>query len=298
MNKRKLQALINLLDDNDSFVFETVEKELLRENHNIIPALEEKWESSFDEGCHERIENLIQNLQFKQTKKLIKDWLKTKEHNLLEGVLLIDRFQYPDLNQLKINQKIESIKNSIWLELSNSLTILEKTTILNYFLFNVHGFSINHMNINSPQNCFLNQVLETKKGNPFSISILYTIIARLLGLSAQFIDFPRNPLIAIVDSDLARKVHGNTRNSDVLFYINPSNKGAITSRKEIEYHLNKNNYTPLEEYTKPKTDTYLIQSHLGFLKKAYQSLGFSEKEEKIKSLYNLFKGIPKNNYSV
>lgn len=288
MNKRKLQALINLLDDSDSFVVETVEKELLKEDHNIIPALEEKWESSFDESCHGRIEVLIQNLQFKQIKKLVMDWLRTKEHNLLEGILLIDKFQYPDLNQLKINQKIESIRNSIWIELSNSLTILEKTTILNYFLFNVHGFSINSENVHSPQNCFLNQVLDTKKGNPLSISILYTIIARLIGLSTQFIDFPRNPLIAIVDSDIARKVHGEDSNSDVLFYINPSNKGAITSRKEIEYHLNKNNYTPFQEYIKPQADSYLIQSHLGFLMKAYQSVGFSEKEEKIKSLYHLF----------
>ena len=288
MNKRKLQALINLLDDPNLFVFETVEKELLKENHDIIPALEEKWESSFDERCQERIETLIQDLQFKQTKKLIGDWLKTKEHNLLEGVLLIDRIQYPDLNQLKINHKIGSIKNSIWIELNNSFTILEKTTILNYFLFNVHGFSINFQNIHSPQNCFLNQVLETKKGNPLSISILYIIISRLLGLPTQFIDFPRNPLIAIVDPELARQVHGDIRNSNVLFYINPSNKGAITSRKEIEYHLNKNNYTPLEEYTEPKDDFHLIQSHLGFLMKAYQSVGFSEKEEKIKSLYNLF----------
>jgi regulator of sirC expression with transglutaminase-like and TPR domain len=289
MNKRKLQSLINLLDDPDKFVFETVEKELLKENQNIIPALEEKWESSFDENCQERIENLIQNLQFKQTKKMVRDWIKTKDHDLLNGVLQIDRFQYPDLNHLKINQRIESIKNSIWVELNNSLTILEKTTILNHFLFNIHGFSINHQNIHSPQNCFLNQVLETKKGNQLTISILYTIIARLLDLPTQFIDFPKNPLIAIVDPDLARKVHGSIRNSDVLFYINPSNKGSITSRKEIEYHLKKYNYEPLQEYTEPKPDSYLIQSHLEVLMQAYQSVGFVEKEEKINSLLNLFK---------
>ena len=289
MNKRKLQALINLLSDPDPFVFAAVEKELLKENHNIIPALEEKWESGFDENCQERIESIIQNLQFKQTKKLIRDWFRDKEHNLLDGVLLIDKFQYPDLNQLKINQKIESIKNSIWVELSNSLTILEKTTILNYFFFNVHGFKIDLQNIQLPQNCFINQVLETKKGNPFSISILYTVIARALGLSTQFIDFPRNPLIAIADADIARKAHGNTRNSDVLFYINPSNKGAITSRKEIEHHLVTNSYAPIHQYTKPQSDSYLIQSHIGFLVKAYQSVGFSEKEEKVRLLYRMFK---------
>ncbi|MDR2911294.1 MAG: transglutaminase-like domain-containing protein [Bacteroidales bacterium] len=289
MNKKKLQALINLLDDSDSFILETVEKELLKENYVIIPALEEKLKSCFNEGYQGRIENIIKNLQFKQIKKLIKDWLRTGEQNFLEGVLLVDRFQYYDLNQFEINKKIENIKNSIWIELNNSLTILEKTTILNYFLFNVHGFSINHQDIHSPQNCFLNYILDTKKGNPLSISILYTIIARLIGLSTQFVDFPRNPLIAIVDSGLARKIHGNIRSSDALFYVNTSNKGAIVSKKEIEYYMDKNNYTPSQEYIKPQTDSYLIKSHLMFLMKAYQSIGFPEKEEKIKSLYNMFK---------
>jgi regulator of sirC expression with transglutaminase-like and TPR domain len=288
MNKRKLQALIDLLDDPDDLVYALVEKELLKENYKIIPALEEKWETSFDENSQERIENLIQNLQFKQTRKLLENWINSPEHDLLSGYLLIDRFQYPDLNLLKIDQKIDNLRKSIWLELSNSLTILEKTTILNHFLFNINGFSINHNNIHSPQNCFLNQVLDTKRGNPISISILYVIIARQLELPTHFIDFPRNPLIAIVDPNLAKKVHGKVRNSDVLFYINPSNKGSITSRKEIEYHLRKNQYEPLQSYTEPKTDLFFIQRLLESLQEAYESVGFREKEEKIKSLLQLF----------
>ncbi len=289
MDKQKIKALIDLLDDPDQEVFEVVEKELLKENHRIIPALEEKWESSFDENSQERIENLIQNLQFKQTRKLIKKWVDSPDHDLLTGFLAVDRFQYPDLNLLKVDQKIDNLRKSIWLEFNNSLTILEKTTILNHFLFGINGYSINHNNIQSPQNCFLNQILDTKHGNPISISILYVIIARQLELPTQFIDFPRNPLIAIVDPDLAKKVHGNIRNSDVLFYINPSNKGSITSRREIEYHLRKNKYEPVQSFTEPKTDLFFIQRLLESLEESYQSLGFQEKEEKIKSLLELFR---------
>ncbi|MCG6188120.1 transglutaminase-like domain-containing protein [Maribellus maritimus] len=288
MNKRKLQALIDLLDDPDELVYELVEKELLKENYKIIPALEEKWELSFDESSQERIENLIQSLQFKQTQKLLEKWIGSADHDLLSGFLLVDRFQYPDLNLLKIDQKIDNLRKSVWLELSDSLTILEKTTILNHFLFNINGFSINHNNIHSPQNCFLNQVLDTKRGNPISISVLYVIIARMLELPTHLIDFPRNPLIAIVDPNLAEKVHGNIRNSDVLFYINPSNKGSITSRKEIEYHLRKNKYEPLKLFTEPKTDLFFIQRLLESLEESYQSVGFQEKEEKIKTLLRLF----------
>ncbi len=286
----KLDALIDLLDDPDLTVFERVQEELLKETDEIIPALEQKWESSFDGFCQERIENIIQNLQFKETKRLLKEWLNTKDskRDLLTGFLIIDRFQYPDLNPDNIRFKLENIRKKIWLELNNSLTLLEKTTILNHFIFNINEFSINFKNIHSPQNSFLNQLLDTKKGNPVSISIFYTIIARMLELPAKFIDFPKNPLVAIVDSELARKVHGEDSKSDVLFYINPSNKGSITSIKEIEYHLRTNNFYPIEHYTEPHSDIELLKLLVQTLELSYQSVNFMDKKERIQSLLELF----------
>ncbi|MCY1723142.1 transglutaminase-like domain-containing protein [Prolixibacteraceae bacterium Z1-6] len=290
MKKSKLNALIELLDDPDILVFGMVEKELLKETHEIIPELEKKWESSFDENCQERIENIIQNLQFKKTRDKLQNWLSTspEDQNLIDGFCIVDHFQYPDLNPLNLQLKVETLRKSIWLELNNSLTLLEKTTILNHFLFNMNGYSVNLSNAHSPQNCFLNQVLDTKKGNSISMSIFYTILARQLELPAQLIDFPKNPLVAMVDSDLAQKVHGSSHHSDVLFYINPSNKGSITSRKEIEYHLKRNEYLPFNEYTEPKPDSLFIKRLLESLQESYLSVGFTEKEERIKELLRLF----------
>lgn len=290
MEKSKLNALIDLLDDPDNTVFGMVEKELLKENDEIIPALEKKWELSFDENCQERIENIIQNLQFNQTYDRLATWINTdtEQQDLLSGFCTVDRFQYPDLNPLNIELKIENLRKSIWLELNNSLTLLEKTTILNHFIFNLNGYSINLSNPHSPQNCFLNQLLDTKKGNSISISLLYVLVARQLELPVKLVDFPKNPLVAIVDAELARKVHGSSLDSDVLFYINPSNKGSITSRKEIEYHLNRNNHTPFREYTEPKPDALFIQRLLESMAESYTSVGFTEKEERIKQLLELF----------
>jgi hypothetical protein len=290
MMNRKLDALIGLLDDPDLTVFELVQRELLKETDEIIPFLEQKWESSLDGSCQERIENIIQNLQFKETARLLAEWLTTDsdERDLLTGFLIIDRFQYPDLNPLNIRLKLENIRKKIWLELNNSLTLLEKITIINHFLFNLNEFSINFKNIHSPQNCFLNQLLDTKKGNPVSISIFYAIIARMLDLPVQFIDFPKNPLIAIVDAKLARKVHGIGVESDVLFYINPSNKGSITSIKEIEYHLRTNNFQPIRNYTEPKSDIYFIKLLVESLELSYQSVNFMDKKERIHQLLQLF----------
>lgn len=290
MKNRRLTALLDLLDDPDTTVYEMVEKELLKESDQIIPVLEEKWESSYDSGYQERIENIIQNLQFNETRNLMDKWLMadSDERELLIGFLTVDRFQYPDLNPLNIQLKIENIRKKIWLELNNSLTLLEKTTILNHFLYHVYEFEINQKNINSPQNCFLNQLLDTKLGNPVSMAILYTIIARQLELPAQFINFPKNPLVGIVDPKLARRVHGASVESDVLFYINPSNKGSITSIKEIEYHLKTNNYLPVHQYSEPKSDVYFIQLLLETLEASYDAVNLSEKKKRVRKLLELF----------
>ncbi|MBK6283979.1 MAG: hypothetical protein IPF54_16175 [Draconibacterium sp.] len=197
MTNRKVNALIELLDDPDLTVYELVEKELLKETDKIIPKLEQKWESSFDVFCQERIENIIQNLQFKETARLLKQWLKanSEERDLFTGFLIIDRFQYPDVNPLNIRLKLENIRKKVWLELNNSLTLLEKITILNHFLFNLNEFSINFKNIHSPQNCFLNQMLDTKKGNPVSISIFIQLLPECWIFQPNLLTFRRTRLL-------------------------------------------------------------------------------------------------------
>jgi hypothetical protein len=289
MKRNRLKALIDLLDDPDILVYQSVEKELLKENHNIIPVLEKKWEDSFDENCQDRIENIIRNIHFKEIKKGLKSWINAKGNNLLDGFIFIDRFQYPDLNLISINYKLEQIKKSVWIELNDSLTTLEKTTVLNHFLFNINGFSLNHDNPGMPQNCFLNQLLDTKKGNPVSLAIFYTILARDLGLPARFTDFPQNPLVAIVDSEIAKKVHGKYSRSDVLYYINPGNKGSITNRREIDYHLKKYKYLPLDDFAEPAPDTLFIFRLLEILRNCFHSAGLIEKESRTEELMRLFK---------
>lgn len=280
MNSNKnTKALIDLLDDPDLNVFKVVEKELVKKNVRIIPDLEEKWENSLDEICQQRIESLIHYLHIKELKKDLKTWVKKDNPPLLQGFLIINKFLYPDLNFHKIERKIEEIRKDVWLELKDSLTSLERTTILNHIFFDVYAYSINHSNINSPQNCFLNQVIETKKGNPYSITMLYSIIAELLGLPIHFIDFPRNPLLAYFDHKIAIEAHGEGVETDIIFYINPANKGSITGRKEVEYHLRKMKIIPDNRYYQKSDNRVFLLRLLTRLQKAYEQMGYADKAE-------------------
>ena len=287
MDNEKLHALISLLDDPDRTVFEMVEKEILAEDPVIIDQLEQIWETSLDELIQNRIENLIQQIQFNDTQKKIRNWANEQDVDLFEGCFLLARYQYPDLKLKKIKNKLRSISSDVWLEISNKLTSLEKITVLNHIFYDVNKFSINLKNVLSPQNCYLNTVLETKKGNTISIAILYALIARELGFPIHFIDFPKNPLLAYIDGEVAKKAHGENYESDVLFYINPSNKGAIIGRKDLERFIKRNDQVEQDSMYEPCEDRAIVKKLLESLIESYESLGYQNKVEDLSRIVNM-----------
>jgi len=289
MNDKKLQALITLLDDPDDSVFRIIEQELLKEDTKIIEKLEQIWETSLDELIQSRIENLIQQIQFNDTKKQIKKWSSQKTIDLFEGFFLLSRYQYPDLKLKTITDRLEKISKDIWLEFNNSLTALEKITVINHILYDTYKFSINFPNINSPQNCYLNQLLETQKGNPVSLAILYVLITRKLNLPVYFIDFPKNPILAYIDPQIATAAHGKNVDSPVLFYINPSNKGAIVGRREVEYFLKKHESITRKMVTSPCPDKTIIRRLTDTLIQAYEELGYQDKIDDLQEIASMLK---------
>ena len=276
MNELKLESLITLLDDPDDSVFNMVLVEMLKEDISIVDRLEHIWETSFEKLVQERIEFIIQQLQLNDTKEKIKNWANQETLDLFEGIFLISRYQYPELKLKSIQIQLEKIRKDIWLEFKNSLTSLEKITILNHIFFDHYKFKINHENIESPQNCYINRVLDTRKGNPISITILYTLVARSLNLPVHYIDFDKNPLVGYFDKDIAQMVHGED-SKHVLFYINPSNKGAIIGPKEVDYIQQTGDSPDRRHQPEPCSDRTIIKRLVEKLTNDYKQTGSLEK---------------------
>jgi hypothetical protein len=64
INRKELEALLALLDDSDSEVYEHVFDKLSTYGKEIIPELESAWADAFNEKMHERLEELIHRIQF------------------------------------------------------------------------------------------------------------------------------------------------------------------------------------------------------------------------------------------
>jgi hypothetical protein len=284
MNDTKLDALITLLDDPDKSVFNLVLDELLKEDVSVVEKLERIWETSLDELVQDRIEGIIQEIQLKDTKDKIKLWANKETLDLFEGFFLISRHQYPEIKFKTVQMQLEKIRKDIWIEFRSSLTALEKISILNHIFFTHYHFDIDELNPDSPQTSYINRILETKKANPVSITILYTLIARLLELPVHYIDFQKNPLVGYFDKDIAHLAYGEDTGNSILFYINPSNRGAIIGRKEVDYIQNTVDKSEQQRLTDPCPDRIIIKRLIEKLIIGYIETGQEDKVNYLKGI--------------
>jgi regulator of sirC expression with transglutaminase-like and TPR domain len=282
MEQNKIEALIALLDDTDSEVINAVTDNLLKQGIGVIPQLEKVWETTLDEKLQERLENVIHNIQFDTTKNNLRSWCTNGAVNVLEGATFLAQFQFPEITFEKLDAVIDKIKNDIWLEMNSDLTALEKVKILNYVIFDLHKFRRNTNNFYSPQNSFINQVLETKKGNPISLAIIYLSIAVKLELPIYGVNLPKNFILAYKDE--LRHHDASDELQDIIFYINPYNKGAVLGKREIDYFIQQQKLKAEKSYYLPCNNKDIIIRLINNLLLSYEKLGFTDKIERLKEL--------------
>jgi len=294
MDREKIKALITLLDDPNDEVFLSVENALLKEPVGIVPELEKAWESSFDGLFQERVENIIHSIQLNDTQSELSKWLQSDAQDLLAGAYLICKYQYPDVSLVQLKEQLSELRKDIWLEMNEHLTSLEKIRVVNHVLFDVHKFSRNTSKYLAPENNYINEVLKTHKGNPLSVSVIYSILCRELGMPVFGVNLPKNFILAFVDEAAMNENETVNDEAAVLFYINPINKGAVLGRREIEYFIKQQKLQPKEDYFLPCDNETIIRRMLNNLSFGYDSKGEDGKKAEIQKILTLFDSIKRN----
>ncbi len=270
-----MQALISLLDDPDSRIFDDVSQKIISYGYDVIPHLESAWENSFDHLLQNRIEDIIHHLQFENIKLDLINW-KNSELDLIEGALIVAKYQYPDLEEEKIRNCIKQLTQDVWLEMNDNLTALEKIKVLNRIIFDIHEFYGNTKNINSPKNSYINNVIERKKGNPITLGIVYLAICNKLNIPMYGVDVPAHFILAYSEDG-----------ENALFYLNVFNKGTVFGQPDIDKFLEQLKVEPKEEYYTPCSNLTTIKRLIQHLIFTYDNLGYIEKKEELEELYSI-----------
>lgn len=284
---KNIQALIHLIDDPDESVFAHVRDKLLQYGVEAIPYLESSWEEQ-DYGLifHTRVENLVHEIQFEDVKHQLQRW-KDSERDLLTGAIAIARYQYSGLDEDSIRAFIQEMRKDIWLELNPNQTAYEKVKIFNSIFYGKYEFHGDSKHFHSPMNSYINTVIESRKGNPLSISLIYSIVAQAVDLPIYGVNLPNHFIVAYLDEGGVNRFLNKENKHGVLFYLNPFSKGSMLNEEEITSFLKELNISPLREYYEPCSNSAILKRMLTNLIASFQQVGNAEKVIELSELRDI-----------
>jgi len=271
MNDKELKALVSLLDDRDEQIVTQVVDKIRSLGKEAIPYLEQEWENNFNPLVQRRIEELIHDLQYELLKFRIQEWYTSKDQDLLTGLWMVATYQYPDLEIEKLKQELEQIYYEAWLEFKPDLYPFDQVKVLNGVLFTKLKLGANTKNFHSPGNSMINIVLETRKGNPITLSIIYMLVAQKLKMPVYGVNLPNLFIVTYKDEK-------------TQFYINAFNKGLIFSRQDIENYIHELRLTPQDSFFEPCSSLEIIRRVFRNLIMSFDKMGEHEKAEEVKEL--------------
>ena len=284
--QKQWKAILQLLDDEDTEVWQEVKRTLAEQGPEIVPQLEKAWENIESELAQERLENLIQSIQLEQVISNLTYWKYTGGVDLLEGAMLVAQYQYPTLDKVAIRKQIEQLQQEVWQLLVGSNTPLGHIRILNHIFFEIHKFVGNKQDYDNPSNTYINHVLESKKGNPLLLSILYIVVAQGVRLPIYGINAPQHFVVGYTQN-----VYDDTANPPkVILYINPFGRGIVFTERELDTFLEQLNIPIQAAYKEPCSNIMIIKRMLNNLLIAYQKANKPRKVKDIEKFLAIFNG--------
>lgn len=272
MKESELKALVSLLDDEDGQIVSHIEEKIRSLGTSVIPYLEQEWENNFNAQVQRKIEELIHVLQYELLKERMATWYASEEQDLLEGMWLVATYQYPDLELLKLKQDLEQIYYETWLEFKPDLYPFDEVKVINSVLFNKLKFGANTKNFHSPGNSMINIVLESKKGNPLTLCVIYMLVAQKLKLPVYGVNLPNLFVLTYKHEKQAQ------------FYINAFNKGLIFSKQDIENYVNELHLAPQDSFFDPCSSLDIVRRVFRNLIMSFDKMGEHAKAEEVKEL--------------
>jgi len=144
--------------------------------------------------------------------------------SLVEVAVSIAQDEYPRLDTQSVLAQIDALADKLRRRFPGDAVPVQRLRWLNRFFFQELGFAGNVNDYYDPDNSFLHRVLETRRGIPITLAILYIELATQIGLRARGVSFPGHFLV---------KLRMNTGQQHGEVVIDPFT-GQSLSREELD----------------------------------------------------------------
>ncbi|HKK24296.1 MAG TPA: transglutaminase-like domain-containing protein [Gracilimonas sp.] len=276
-SKTEIESLLFLMDDPDPFVQESVQNRLQELGEQAVPLLDQYKSTVKGADAKEKVNEVIHNLTFSTLEsdfiEVLEGGLKTRK-SLEIAVLTIARFGNPTLRISEYQRKLDHFVQMVEPQVKYKLDEKRKMKRLLSFIFEDLNFHGDAEDYHAPQNCFLDQVIDNRKGLPISLSLIVMFMARRLQMPFFGINMPIHFMLNYVGDK-----------EELL--IDPYDNGAIVTYDQCYFFLKKNNVEPRPEHFQMATNLDIVLRCLRNLIHSYERKKEMERVEDLGRLLNI-----------
>jgi regulator of sirC expression with transglutaminase-like and TPR domain len=195
---------------------------------------------------------------------------------LFEAAASLAQDEYPRLDLENVLSTLEQLGRRLSERCRNLSTELKRLQETSRFFHKELGFAGNVNNYYDPDNSFVHKVLESRRGIPITLAIIYIELARTVGLDAEGVSFPGHFLIKINLHEgpvVLDPFTGQSLSKEVLLErLEPYRKG---------FGLNDDSEVPIGLFLQPAKPKDILLRMLRNLREVYSQQGQPEKVKKV-----------------
>ncbi|MHB8483751.1 MAG: SirB1 family protein, partial [Nitrospiria bacterium] len=208
---------------------------LIELNGNALPFLQEAL-SHENPKIQNEVSSILEEIRVND---LFRKWITFAsgkgEVDLEEGAFLYAVYAYPHLDVVHYRRILNRWADEVAGLLNSSRLVNKSFQVMLEYFFQTLGFTGNRENYYDPQNSYLPAVIDTKKGLPITLSVIFSLIAKRLNLPFFPVGMPSHFIV---------KYQGDRE----TFFIDPFDGGKILTVQDCINFLTRSGYGYREEY--------------------------------------------------
>lgn len=265
----QLSALLTLLGDEDPAIHQAIRSRLV-EGGELVFRFLERNRLHPDPPIRRRVREMLGEREAQRhDADFLQFILSQGEHfDLEDGIWRFTRTTYPDANLEAFQAQLDEWAARARSLLSSSSGPGVTLDALNEVLFEQLGFRGNEEDFFNPANSYINRVMDLRRGIPISLSAVYMMVSRRLGLPVVGIGMPSHFLCRY-----------QTAVAEV--YIDPFHRGRFLSRLDCRKRLLESPIGYDERHLAPVSSRRMMQRMIANLHLIHKDRRQREESERL-----------------
>jgi regulator of sirC expression with transglutaminase-like and TPR domain len=273
LDETALRSLVALLDDEDPRSLDLVRRHLLDVGPRAIPFLEAARSGS-EPGFAARLDGVADELRYRELKRDFVALASQRVPDLEAGAFLLSRFVRPGADTGVYRLWLDRVAASVDADIPEDATTAEAARQLSAHLFQGMGFAGNEANYYDPDNSCLTRVIDTRRGIPVTLSLVFLLVAKRLKLPVYGVGTPGHFLLGF-------------REGGDAHFLDAFRQGRPLDSRAVRRMLVRNGYEFRPGYLRPCPPRELLARMMRNLLSVYQKTGAAERASRLSTLVEI-----------